>query len=204
MGNIKELEATQQTWTTNGDGTTTFDSPIETGQMLDSNQGKVAGFNGTCGLVSCANVLRMAGLNATEQQVVSLAASNNLCNNGNSNPDNNGGTSPLDRQAILAQCGVNSELQPGSVENIAAAISEGRGVIAAFDAGRLWDEPDYYNEGHAVTITSIKKAANGNVLGFFVCDSGTGGTDGAKFYSTEHIRGALKPGREINVTSIIR
>ena len=198
------LTVTNQTWKLNGDGATTFNAPMETGKMLDSNQGKEKGFGGTCGLVSCVNVLIMAGINATEQQVVSYASSHGLCKKGRTNPDNNGGTDPAERQAVLAHFGVRSELQSANVENIANAVSEGRGVIAAFDAGLLYDDLRYYGNGHAVTITSVKKGANGNILGFYVCDSGTGGRDSSKYYSADQIRLALRPGRPINVTSVIR
>jgi hypothetical protein len=201
---IGSLSSTQQTWVDNGDGTAIFDSPVETGERLDANQGKTPGYQGTCGLVSCVNILRMAGISATEQEVVHFAAYNRLCNTGYPIPEDNGGTTPSDRQAVLANFGINSELRDGSIENIASAISEGRGVIAAFDAGKLWGDPDYYGGGHAVTVTSVKTNSHGKILGFFVCDSGTGGNDSAKYYSAKDIRAALRPGRKINVTSIIR
>ena len=198
------LTATKQTWKKNEDGTSTFNTPTETGELLDSNQGKVEGFSGTCGLVSCVNILRLAGVNATEKQIVDYASKNGLCARGHKESGNNGGTGPSKRQAILSHFGVQSELRTASVESIVSAVSEGRGVIASFDAGRLWDNPDYYNEGHAVVITSVKKDADGNNIGVFICDSGTGGKDKATFYPVNRIRDSLRPGRPINVTSVIR
>ena len=72
---LYELSSTNQTWVTNSDGSMVFNTPQETGQKLDSCQGKVAGFLGTCGLVSCVNVLRLAGYPATEKEVVDYASS---------------------------------------------------------------------------------------------------------------------------------
>ena len=69
-----ELSATNQTWVTGTDGSMVFNTPVETGGKLDSNQGKVNGFLGTCGLVSCVNILRLAGYPATESEVVSYAS----------------------------------------------------------------------------------------------------------------------------------
>ena len=201
-GSGRQLTSTEQSWVTNGDGTMTFNSPVETGATLDSKQGKVEGFGGTCGLVSCVNVLKMTGINVTEHEIVDYALSKGLCRS-NSNREVNGGTAMTDRQAILSGFGVNSELRTASVDNIASAVSEGRGVIASLDAGKLWDNPDYYGGFHAVTITSVTKDSNGKVLGFHVCDSGTGGKDSAAYYSADRISNALS-GRPLNVTSVIR
>lgn len=202
-GSGRQLASTKQSWVTNGDGNMTFNSPVETGATLDSTQGKVEGFDGTCGLVSCVNVLRMAGINVTEHEIVDFASNNGLCRCNSSREEENGGTAVRDRQAILYGFGVNSELRTASVDNIASAVSEGRGVIASFDAGKLWDDPDYYGGFHAVTITSVTKDRNGKILGFHVCDSGTGGKDSAAYYSADRISTALS-GRLLNVTSVIR
>lgn len=201
--NFTQLTATTQIWKTSLDGTTIFDSPVETGAILDANQGKVAGFEGTCGLVSCVNILRLAGVNITEEQIVNYASDNSLCDKGNPCAGDNGGTSFINRQAILAHFGVHSEIVASDITNIASAISKGKGVIASFDAGRLWDDPDYYGGGHAVTITSVKKDSSGSILGFYLCDSGTGGKDCSKYYAASHIANSLS-GRPLNVTSIIR
>jgi hypothetical protein len=187
--------STKQTWKTNSDGTLTFNAPVETGQMLDSNQGKVSGYWGTCGLVSCANVLRMAGKNADESQMVSFASSYNVCGD-------EGGTNYSQRQFILSQHGIGSTLQAATIENIDAAIAEGRGVIASVRANDLWQDPDASGL-HAITITSVKRDRAGDILGFYVCDSGTGGKDSAKYYSADHIKNSLS-GRPLNVTSVIR
>lgn len=204
-----ELNSTNQTWTTSTDGSMVFNTPVETGGKLDSCQGKVNGFLGTCGLVSCVNVLRLAGYPATESKVVGYASTTSagfgrgkLCTT-NSFPEDNGGTSAKTRQQILQHFGIKSELREASVENIADAVSDGRGVIISVYAGMLYNGWSDHRDLHAITVTSVKKDRSGNVLGFYVCDSGTGGVDNSKFYTTFQVENALS-GRPMNVTSIIR
>ena len=204
-----ELSATNQTWVTGTDGSMVFNTPVETGGKLDSNQGKVNGFLGTCGLVSCVNILRLAGYPATESEVVSYASTTSagigrgkLCTTG-SFPEDNGGTSAKTRQQILQHFGVKSELREASINNIAEAVSNGRGVIISVFAGMLYNGRSNYRDLHAITVTSVKKDRYGNVLGFYVCDSGTGGADSSKFYTSFQVENALS-GRPMNVTSIIR
>ena len=204
-----ELSATNQTWATGSDGSMVFNTPVETGRKLDSNQGKVNGFLGTCGLVSCVNILRLAGYPATDSEVVSYASTTSagfgrgkLCTT-NSFSEDNGGTSAKTRQQILQHFGVKSELREASVDNIADAVSEGRGVIISVYAGLLYNGWSGHRDLHAITVTSVKKDRYGNVLGFYVCDSGTGGVDNSKFYTAFQVENALS-GRPMNVTSIIR
>lgn len=203
------LSSTNQTWAVGSDGSMVFNTPVETGGKLDSNQGKVNGFLGTCGLVSCVNVLRLAGYPATESEVVGYASTTSagfgigkLCTT-NSFPEYNGGTSAKTRQQILQHFGINSELREASVDNIADAVSDGRGVIISVYAGMLYNGWSDHRDLHAITVTSVKKDRYGNVLGFYVCDSGTGGVDNSKFYTTFQVGNALS-GRPMNVTSIIR
>lgn len=207
--NSFELNATKQTWTIESDGNMVFNTPIETGRKLDSCQGKVNGFLGTCGLVSCVNVLRLAGYPATESEVVGYASTTSagfgigkLCTT-NSFPENNGGTSAKTRQQILQHFGIKNELREASIDNIADAVSDGRGVIISVYAGMLYNGWSDYRDLHAIAVTSVKKDCHGNVLGFYVCDSGTGGIDNSKFYTTFQVENALS-GRPMNVTSIIR
>lgn len=211
-GNVNssfELTITNQTWATGSDGSMIFNTPVETGEKLDSCQGKEEGFLGTCGLVSCVNVLRLAGYHATESEIVSYASSTSagfgrgkLCKT-NSFPEDNGGTTAKTRQKILQHFGVKSELIEASVDNISNAVSEGRGVIISVYAGVLYNGWSDHRDLHAITVTSVKKDRYGNVLGFYVCDSGTGGADNSKYYTTFQVKNALS-GRPMNVTSIIR
>ncbi len=207
--NLYEISTTKQTWTVNPDGSMVFNTPVDTGEKLDSNQGKVSGFLGTCGLVSCVNVLRLAGYPATESEVVTYASSTSagfglgkLCTI-NSFPENNGGTSAKNRQQILQHFGIRSELREATIENISDAVSEGRGVIISVYAGMLYNGWTNHQDLHAITVTSVKKDKAGNILGFYVCDSGTGGIDNSKYYTAFQLENALS-GRKMNVTSVIR
>lgn len=208
-GSTYELVATNQTWVTNPDGSTVFNTPVETGGKLDACQGKVDGFLGTCGLVSCVNVLRLAGYPASESEVVGYASTTSagfrrrrLCTT-KSFPEENGGTTAKGRRKILKHFGVKSELKDANVTNIADAVSEGRGVIISVYADILYKGWSDHSDPHAITVTSVKKDRYGNVLGFYVCDSGTGGTDNSKYYTAFQVENALT-GRQMNVTSIIR
>ena len=169
----------------------------------------MVGFLGTCGLVSIVNVLRMAGYHAEENEVVSYASTTPtgfghrmLCGT-NSYPEDNGSTSAGARKIILEHYGIPSELREASVQNIADAVAEGRGVIISVYAEMLYRGWSNHRDSHAITVTSVKKDRYGNILGFYVCDSGTGGIDNSKFYTAFQVENALT-GRPMNVTSIIR
>ena len=75
------------------------------------------------------------------------------------------------------------------------------GVIISVYAGMLYNGWSDQRDLHAITVTSVKKDRYGNVLGFYVCDSGTGGIDSSKFYTTFQVENALSC-RPMNVTSI--
>ena len=198
------LHETRQTWHRDRDGSQVFNTPQETGRRLDSDQGKarspLSGLRlaGTCGLVSCANVLRLGGAPATEQQLVDLAVEEGLC-------APSGGTTARNRRAILKKLGMRSSLKRCTVDAIAEQVAEGRGVIISVYAARLWNlfgiDP---NSTHAVVVTSVRRDARGKLEGFYICDSGEHGPDSAcKYYTADQIDFALT-GREMNVTPIIR
>ena len=178
------------------------------------------GFKGTCGLCSCANVIRLAGVDIREGDVIDYASKTNapnsmekLCEIGHLNPGANGGTSPQDRKEILEHFGIDSgifnikrdssgTISNENIEDIARYVSEGRGVIISVHAYNLWHgTKNSKKDFHAVTVTSVKKGASGNIEGFFICDTGIGGT---QYYSADVLLGALT-GSPMNVTyQIIR
>ena len=203
---VRKLAQTQQKWYPCNNGTSRiYNTPIQTGATLDAQQGKNPNHLGTCGIVSCVNVLRLAGrVGTAESEVLSYAISHNLCITNNTQPAASGGTYPDSRRQILEQFGLESELLPVSIDAIAACVSAGKGVIISVDAGKLWQNPVYVNCPHAVTVTSVRKDSAGNVEGFYICDSGRGTNDFAHFYTAEHLKKSLLP-RNMNVTtSIIR
>ena len=215
------FSSTRQSWHQNNPYTKVFNSPKETGSFLNCNQGVpvsmggegVEGFRGTCGLVSCENILRMAGVQITESEIVTYAKSHrrglrHLCTV-DKEPNSNGGTYAKDRQAILSHFGIESKVEYSTdLEKIANYVSEGRGVIASVDAYALWyGSPSSVPAWHAITVTSVERDTYTNeILGFYICDSGSGKMDSARRVSAEWFHSALQvTGGELNVTeSIIR
>ena len=204
---VRKLTKTQQTWVVDTEANArVYNTPIETGKALDSHQGKTVlplQFLGTCGLVSCVNILRLAGLTEiTEADIVDFAVKYGLCDV-SLDPGSNGGTNFLHRQCILRCFGVESELAPASIPAIAHYVASGRGVIVSVDAGELWEDPQYLNGLHAIIVTSVKTDLDGTILGFYICDSGRGeDADSSRYIDVNHMARALSQ-LPINVTSDI-
>lgn len=213
----RDLAASQFGFTKDNDGNMVYDSPNEMNQYLYKTQGSAdANFQGTCGLCSCANILRLSGVNASEAEMIAYASKTRdpnsfngmLCATGYSDPGLNGGTSPKSRQQILDHFGIDSGIFPiahnsdGSIADsnlsqIADHVSAGRGVILSVHADVLWNDAAFgVDDYHAVTVTSVKKNSAGDVLGFYICDSANGGTT---YYSADKVKRALT-GSPMNVT----
>lgn len=213
----RDLAASQFGFTKDNDGNMVYDSPMEMNQYLYKMQGSAdANFQGTCGLCSCANILRLSGVNASEAEMIAYASQTKdpnsfngmLCATGYSDPGLNGGTSPKSRQRVLDYFGIDSGIFPishdsdGSIADsnlsqIADHVSAGRGVILSVHADVLWNDAAFgIDDYHAVTVTSVKKNSAGDVLGFYICDSANGGTT---YYSAEKVKQALT-GSPMNVT----
>src|SRR5262245_16825651 len=64
------------------------------------------GFKGTCGLVSCEDVLRQFDIDVSEADVVRHAIENGLCNTRGDSPGELGGTTVTDQAQILTDFGV--------------------------------------------------------------------------------------------------
>jgi hypothetical protein len=220
---IPPLNQTEQVWHTDEYGLKVYDSPKETGLRLNYHQGRtkasggegVEGFQGTCGLVSVENVLRLAGRNITEADVVNYARTHTIGHGDSmrhlctvdSESDSNGGTYAQDREALLRYYGVDSRIVHANVEQVAEYVAAGRGVIANVDANVLWygctmSTPAY----HAITVTSVARDEFSNdVLGFYICDSGSRADDSSRFVPTEIFQVAMRPTNgQVNVTQIIR
>lgn len=211
----RSLSSTAQSWKKSNDGSFTYNSPIETCDKLDCKQGKVENYLGTCGLVSCENILRMAGIPINESDVVKFASRTHVENSkapvnnqtlcvSNSSPYANGGTGAKSRQKILEHYGIPSYTAKQSVDTIAKAVISGHGVIISVHAGMLYQKRRVLNDLHAITVLSVKTDTDGNVIGFYVCDSNSEamGKKGAMYYSIEEISDSLSD-RECNITSTI-
>lgn len=199
---IRNLPCTQQDWHLSDDGASRiYNTPVETGALLDVRQGKDPNFQGTCGIVSCVNVLRLAGrLETTEEEALNCAIANTLCDTRSANVAYRGGTSVQERKQLLELFGLESELVLPSIEDIARYVEEGRGVIISVYANILWRR--CCSGFHAVTVTSVQRDQNGQIEGFYICDSGSGRDDRARFYRADHLEQALAL-RKMNVTTAI-
>lgn len=157
-------------------------SPFEVAENLDYEQGDNSyEALGCCGLVSCANFLAICGIETSEEEIVGLAVENGLCNYSPwLPPENRGGTNDYDLETILEHYGIECSVYypyegDGSLEGIAAAIENGQAVMMGVNAGYLWDDPVYINDGsanHQITITGSVRDANGELIGLTICDSG--------------------------------
>lgn len=144
------------------------------------------GFLGTCGLVSCEDVLRQFGIEVTEGDVVRHAIEVGACFV-DGPADICGGTTASDQAQILSDFGVPAHSEHlDSLEQLANCIEEGRGVIIEVNAGVLWNNPAAYDFGqanHAIVATGVvRDPESGDVLGFFINDSGNG--DSCRFVET--------------------
>lgn len=197
-------------------GQQVYDSPEEMSGYLYRSQGSAdSRFKGTCGLCSCANILRLAGAEYSEKEMIAYAAANydgqgrRLCDAGSLFPGANGATTPKARKEILEHFGISSSVFPVTMEHgmatgetmeqIGKYVSEGRGVILSVYSGELNPEKYRWNNGpHAVTVVSVTKDTSGKICGYHICDSNYG-TD---YYDVDRIRKALT-GNDMNVTTQI-
>ena len=195
----RELTHTQYGYTVDSEGNLVYDHPEETEKYLYRKQGSAYPneYGGTCGLCTCANMLRLAGVNYDEKAMVDYAVANGLCRTG-STYGANGGTSPASRCKILNHFGLKSSLidveanSSGKVtqktmDDIANYVSDGRGVNIAVKAGVLYNN-SRITDTHSIVVTSVKKSADGKILGYFVCDSNE---NKPSYYSADVIQKAL-------------
>jgi hypothetical protein len=161
------------------------------------------GYKGTCGLVSCEQVMNQHGQNTNENEVVKSAASKGLCTT-DSTPGNNGGTTSQERTQILNEANIPAHTESGqNLDGLNKHLKDGKSVIASVNAGELWDDPNYYGNGernHAVLVSGSAEAPDtGNLMGFFINDSGTG--ESGKFISKDKMSAAWEQaGGFLNVT----
>jgi hypothetical protein len=168
------------------------------------------GFRGTCGLVSCEDVLRQFGVDVTEADVVKYAAENGLCAI-DDNPMLSGGTTVADQAKILSDFSVPAHPEfSSSMEDLAAHAENGQGIIIEVNAGILWDDPNAFEMGqanHAIVVTGVARdPATGDIQGFFINDSGRGyAEDSGRFIDGQTLQEAwLKTGGSCVVTDVVR
>lgn len=133
------------------------------------------GFRGTCGLCSCEGVLRQFGVDVRERDIVDHAINRGLCEV-NGKPGRRGGTTLENQARILGDFGVQARPERAeSLEELAARLEEGRGVIVAVNSAAIWNQAGYSNSrrpDHAVVPIGVARdPASGETQGFFVNDS---------------------------------
>jgi hypothetical protein len=140
------------------------------------------GYKGTCGLCSCEDVLKQCGQDVTENDMVKHASENGLCET-NGPPEQCGGTTVLDQTQVLQDHGVAAHPEVMNVDALADQVEQGKGIIVEANAGVLWNDANYFEQGdanHAVVVTGVARDSQTNaVAGFYINDSGTG--DAGKF-----------------------
>ena len=148
---------------------------------LDYMQGDaVVGYEGTCALASIANVGTQAGEAFSEAGVVQRAIDHQWAITDAALPAyRRGGSNYAGQQALLQSYGIDNRLLPGyDAAALANLIRSGRGVILGLNAGRLWDDARYLDNGganHVVTLTGVAcDASSGAIQGFYIADSGRG------------------------------
>lgn len=161
-------------------------------------------YEGTCGIVSCEDVARQQGVHVSEDELVRFAAENNLCVNDAPNSGLLGGTTDEQRAEILDRVGIPNEIVTAtSMEELAKYIENNQSAIAAVNAGSLWNDANFLWDGfanHAVVVTGVARSPqSGDILGFFINDSGAG--EAGKFVSASRFKSAwLNRGGRLNLT----
>ncbi|MFJ3055011.1 calcium-binding protein [Herbaspirillum sp. NPDC087042] len=187
LENLTLLDATKpERETINGTQMLTYGSPHYFD--LDYSQGdEVPGYKGTCGETSVANIGIMAGLPLTEAAVIRTAIANGWCNTTSTDEGSRGSSNQYSQVSMLKSFGLPADTSDGyDVNRLADLLKDGRGVMVAVNAGKLWDAPKYVEDGyvnHVVAVTGVAcDASTGAVAGFYIADSGRGqAADGCRY-----------------------
>ncbi|MET2988766.1 calcium-binding protein [Herbaspirillum seropedicae] len=160
---------------------------------LDYQQGNgVTGYDGTCGETSVVNVLRMADQWVSEKEVVQRAIDKKWCITDAPSASAKGGSSALDQKRLLESYGLRAEYTlKYDQDKLAALVKEGRGVMVSVDSRRLWSGGKGLNfTDHVVTVTGVAYAAEkGELIGFYIADSGRGlAEDATRYVSADELR----------------
>lgn len=168
------------------------------------------GFQSTCGLVSCEDVLRQFGFDVNEVGIVNYAARTGLCDVSHPAPLC-GGTTEYSQAELLSEMGLPAHAEFGnSQEQLAQYVEEGRGIIVEVNAGELWGSHEYYGFGeanHAIVVTGLARdPTTGEIEGFYINDSGRGyPSDSGRFVDSELMRHAWEnAGGSCVITDVVR
>ncbi len=213
---------TKTIYIVNDDGTKTFGDPLALAENLINDQGNNdKNLKGTCGICAVGNILRLANIAATEQQILDyylkeLRFPHKLFWRAlisESASYYSGGSDPKGRMLLLNHFGIDSVLVPSirindsynqvlrSADRIAEYVEQGKGVIVSFDAD-IYDKERYglpqkhqAIKTHALVVTSVKRDSLNNLVGLYVHDS-NGQSKTNKFANTSSNKGTILLTRE--------
>jgi uncharacterized protein YvpB len=176
---MNQAEVPQKIENINGQEVLVIGDPTGYAEFNHQQGDNPYGYQNDCGLVSCQDVLNQFGIPVSETDVVSFASQHGLCNTSDADPSQNGGTVPDELARILNDYGVPAHTETSdNLESLATHIEQGNGVIVAVNAGVLWNDANYYDNGqadHAITVTGVvRDPTSGQIEGFYINDSGTG------------------------------
>ncbi|MBO7196012.1 MAG: hypothetical protein J6V80_01630 [Clostridia bacterium] len=158
------------------------------------------GMQQNCGIACVAQLLILAGRQITENDVVRVAVGQGLCSIDDPNMRENGATSSMHRADLLRKFDIKNDIKLVKPRDIAVYIERGHGVIASVDAGLLWDQPSHIGSGHAVLLYgSIHRASDGELMGYVICDTGTG--DMCRFVSITAFDRMYNYNNGLNITA---
>ena len=167
----------------------------------------IFGFEGTCGLCACQDVLHQFGRAVSENDMVLHAVENAQCLVSDA-PAFAGGTAAETQAELLADYGIPAHVEhAGSLEDLAVEIEQDRGMIAEVNYGLLWDNDAAVEDGgadHAITVTAVSRnPLTGELQGFYVNDSNPG--VGGRFVHADTMELAwLGTGGEYVTTDVTR
>lgn len=152
-----------------------------------------------CGVACVAQILILSGKKVTENDVLRVAIGEGLCNITETALETNGATSSVHRATLLKKFNVKSKVELADSKKIASYIEHGHGVIVSVDAGVLWNRTADVGTGHAVVpYGTVHRASDGELLGFVLCDTGSGNMK--HFVTCSSFEKSYNYNRGINVT----
>jgi Peptidase_C39 like family len=183
---------------------------VEEFKLLNHKQGNVDGFQGTCGIVSCENILKKFNIDdISEESLVNFSKENKLCQISNESSIS-GATTVFNQRDILNLHDIPAHVElHNNYEILAGYVEQGKGIIIEVNAGVLWDDASAYEYGqanHAIVVTGYgRNKETGMIEGFYINDSGRGyATDSGRFISTDILDDAfLEAGGLSVITDII-
>lgn len=154
-----------QNITFEGQRMTVYNDPIGTNSQLIQQQGQSRyAMDGTCGLCQCANLLTLAGVPMTENEIISRAMLSTtemvyVMDLFSSDCGDRGATSANIRQEFLEQQGLpitNIPITtdgPRTMRQLANTVAAGHGVILSVEVSRFWG--GHQRGGHAISLLSV-------------------------------------------------